>query len=351
MSAKKVSPKKAVPVKKAPAKAPAKKAVPVKKAAPAKKVVAKKKPVEIKSSAKKTKTPVAAVKKSVPMKKAAPAKKADVAKSVPSKKKETVKEVLKVSTAKKTPTKKPLKEEEKSSKKIKKVSSNKSAVSPKPSKADTKKLDKKVAEKKSSAKKEKKIVETVVSEEQVEKKEKATKPGKKDNVNNVPEVALAKLLPAGKKPSKVVLFFEIDEQEDRLNKKKVSAEMKGLEKPTAAMRRKASLAEETPEELYQRVIQELEEKNQSFYREAATQVCTKCCVNIVSPEFRVDKDLGYCEDCAMLLGLGFTKEARKVDYQMGLMGGDSLDEDRDEDIDEKAPSIEELEDEDFDIDE
>ena len=75
--------------------------------------------------------------------------------------------------------------------------------------------------------------------------------------------------------------------------------MKGLEKPTAAMRRKASLAEETPEELYQRVIQELEEKNQSFYREA-TQVCTKCCVNIVSPEFRVDKDLGYCEDCAML---------------------------------------------------
>ena len=36
---------------------------------------------------------------------------------------------------------------------------------------------------------------------------------------------------------------------------------------------------------------------------------------------------------------------------MGLMGGDSLDEDRDEDIDEKAPSIEELEDEDFDIDE
>ncbi len=164
-------------------------------------------------------------------------------------------------------------------------------------------------------------------------------------------MALAKLLPAGKKPSKVVLFFEIDEQEDRLNKKKVSAEMKGLEKPTAAMRRKASLAEETPEELYQRVIQELEEKNQSFYREAATQVCTKCCVNIVSPEFRVDKDLGYCEDCAMLLGLGFTKEARKVDYQMGLMGGDSLDEDRDEDIDEKAPSIEELEDEDFDIDE
>ena len=187
--------------------------------------------------------------------------------------------------------------------------------------------------------------------EVIPKIEKPSKQGKKGSTEEIPEIPSAKLLVSGKKPSKVAFFLEIDEQEDRLNKKKVSAEMKGLEKPTAAMRRKASLAEETPEELYQRVIQELEEKNQSFYREAATQVCTKCCVNIVSPEFRVDKDLGYCEECALLLGLGFTKEARKVDYQMGLMGGDSLDEDQEDDIKEKAPSIDELEDEDFDLEE
>ena len=39
-----------------------------------------------------------------------------------------------------------------------------------------------------------------------------------------------------------------------------------------------------------------------------------------------------------------------IPFAFGLLGG-RPDEDRDEDIDEKAPSIEELEDEDFDIDE
>jgi len=316
-------------------KAPAKKAVPVKKAAPAKKVVAKKKPVEIKSSAKKTKAPIVAVKKAVPVKKTASAKKEKVVNKVPLKEKE----VLKPSPAKKVPAKKTSKEETKSAKEL---NSNKKKIS---TKTDSKKASA------ASAKAE------VISKEDVsvalpdEKNEKPSKQGKKGSKEEIPEIPSAKLLVSGKKPSKVAFFLEIDEQEDRLNKKKVSAEMKGLEKPTAAMRRKASLAEETPEELYQRVIQELEEKNQSFYREAATQVCTKCCVNIVSPEFRVDKDLGYCEECALLLGLGFTKEARKVDYQMGLMGGDSLDEDQEDDIEEKAPSIDELEDEDFDLEE
>ena len=296
----------------------------MKKAAPAKKVVAKKKPVEIKSSAKKTKAPIVAVKKAVPVKKTASAKKEKVVNKVPLKEKE----VLKPSPAKKVPAKKTSKEETKSAKEL---NSNKKKIS---TKTDSKKASA------ASAK-----------AEVIPKIEKPSKQGKKGSKEEIPEIPSAKLLVSGKKPLKVAFFLEIDEQEDRLNKKKVSAEMKGLEKPTAAMRRKASLAEETPEELYQRVIQELEEKNQSFYREAATQVCTKCCVNIVSPEFRVDKDLGYCEECALLLGLGFTKEARKVDYQMGLMGGDSLDEDQEDDIEEKAPSIDEIEDEDFDLEE
>jgi len=158
----------------------------------------------------------------------------------------------------------------------------------------------------------------------------------------------AVLLGGGKKLTKVPFFIEVDEQEDRVNKKKVSSELKGVEKPTLPMRRKASLLEESPEELYERVVQELEDENQSLYKEASSQLCTKCCINFVSPEYRVDKDLGYCEDCAEILGLGHTKEARKLDYQMGLLGGDSLDEDQD-DLEEKAPTPEDLEDEDLEI--
>ena len=123
------------------------------------------------------------------------------------------------------------------------------------------------------------------------------------------------------------MFVEVKEDEDKTNQKKVSSELKQLErKPTSAIRHKISLAEETQEELTERILKELEEQNLAFTREAATQMCTRCNRNLVSPEFWVDKHLGYCEECAMILKLGQSKEARKVDYQMGAMGGDSLDE-------------------------
>ena len=79
-------------------------------------------------------------------------------------------------------------------------------------------------------------------------------------------------------------------------------------------------------------MKELEEQNLAFTREAATQMCTRCNRNLVSPEFWVDKHLGYCEECAMILKLGQSKEARKVEYTLGSMGGDSLDEADDEDF-------------------
>ena len=86
------------------------------------------------------------------------------------------------------------------------------------------------------------------------------------------------------------------------------------------------IAEETQEELTERLLKELEEQNLAFTREAASQICTRCNKNVVSPEFWVDKHLGYCEECAAILKLGQSKEARKVEYQLGAMGGDSLDE-------------------------
>jgi hypothetical protein len=125
-------------------------------------------------------------------------------------------------------------------------------------------------------------------------------------------------------------FFEVIEAEERNNKKKYSADMKLPEKPTICVRNRSSLVEETPEELIERLAQELEEENFGMMREFGSQMCTKCGVQVVSMEFRVDKDLGYCEECADILRLGQSKEARKSDYQMSLKKRDPLAADADE---------------------
>jgi len=177
----------------------------------------------------------------------------------------------------------------------------------------------------------------------VEKKE----PPKEKDLN----LDEAVLLIGGKKLLKTSFFAEVDDAEERANKKKYSAEAKGPEKPTAYSRRKSSLVEETPEELIERLAMELEEENLGILREAEMQVCTKCGLNPVSPEFRVDKDLGYCDECAEILHLGQTKEARKVDYQMSLMrkdaiGGSSDGDEDAEDLEMDDDEVEDLEDED-----
>ena len=145
-------------------------------------------------------------------------------------------------------------------------------------------------------------------------------------------VPFAVLLQGGKKLSKTIMFTEVNEEAERVNQKKVSSDAKLERKPTMAIRHKLSLAEETQEELTERILKELEEQNAAFTREAATQMCTRCNRNLVSPEFWVDKHLGYCEECAAILKLGQSKEARKVEYTLGSMGGDSLDEADDEDF-------------------
>ena len=282
------APAKATPAKKPaakPAPAPAKKAAPAKSApAPAKKPVAKKEAPAKKEPAKAVKAAPAPAKKSAAKpveapKKSAPAKKVEpaVVAKAPAAAKKPV-EVAKEKEAEKKVVKEPVKEAEK-------------VVAKAPEKVEV-----------------------------VEKVEVKKAPVKS-------EYPYAVLLEGGKKPCKFIMFVEIDEQEERANKKKVTSEMKNLEKkPTSAIRHKISLAEETQEELTERILKELEEQNAAFTREAATQICTRCNKNLVSPEFWVDKHLGYCEECAAILHLGQSKEARKVEYQLGAMGGDSLDE-------------------------
>lgn len=180
-----------------------------------------------------------------------------------------------------------------------------------------------------------KVVEKVEKHEKVEIKE--------------VKVAETSILLKTYKLVRTPFFFEVIEAEDRNNKKKYSSDAKVPEKPTICVRNRSSLVEETPEELIERLAQELEEENFGMMREFGSQLCTKCGVAHVSMEFRVDKDLGYCEECAEILRLGQSKEARKSDYQMSLQRRDPLATDEEGETEEGGTvddeELEELEEE------
>ena len=342
MSSKKVASKDSKS-KKAPAKAAAKSA-----AKPAAKAAAKapvKKPAEkpAKKVAPAAKKPAPAPAKKAPAK-AKPAPKAESKKSV-------TKDAPKTSTAKKAPAAKSVATEKKVSKSSAKPVAAKTVekVATKPKAAE--KVEKAAPAAKKSApapvkapvKEEKKVapVETPkVKEESAAVASVAADDKGEVKKKNAPDYAYAVLLQGVKRLSKTIMFVKVDESEDRSNKKKMSSDVKNLDmKPTSPIRHKASLAEETQEELTERILKGLEEQNRLFEREAATQMCTRCNRNLVSPEFWVDKHLGFCEECAAILKLGQSKEARKVEYQLGAMDGDSLDEEDDDIIGPDADDL------------
>ena len=342
MSSKKVASKDSKS-KKAPAKAAAKSA-----AKPAAKAAAKapaKKPAEkpAKKVAPAAKKPAPAPAKKAPAK-AKPAPKAESKKSV-------TKDAPKTSTAKKAPAAKSVATEKKVSKSSAKPVAAKTVekVATKPKTAE--KVEKAAPAAKKSApapvkapvKEEKKVapVETPkVKEESAAVASVAADDKGEVKKKNAPDYAYAVLLQGVKRLAKTIMFVKVDESEDRSNKKKMSSDVKNLDmKPTSPIRHKASLAEETQEELTERILKELEEQNRLFEREAATQMCTRCNRNLVSPEVWVDKHLGFCEECAAILKLGQSKEARKVEYQLGAMDGDSLDEEDDDIIGPDADDL------------
>ena len=342
MSSKKVASKDSKS-KKAPAKAPAKSA-----AKPAAKAAAKapaKKPAEkpAKKAAPAANKPAPAPVKKAPAKSAAkPAPKAEAKKPV-------TKEPPKASNAKKAPAAKPVAAEKKVAKSTAKPVAAKPVekVAAKPKAAEKAEMAAPAAKKsapapvKAPVKEEKKVapVEPKVQEEPAAAPVVAEDKGDVKK-KNAPDYAYAVLLQGVKRLSKTIMFVKVDESEDRSNKKKMSSDVKNLDmKPTSPIRHKASLAEETQEELTERILKELEEQNRLFEREAATQMCTRCNRNLVSPEFWVDKHLGFCEECAAILKLGQSKEARKVEYQLGAMDGDSLDEEDDDIIGPDADDL------------
>lgn len=352
------SAKKPAAAVKAPAKNAAPKASESKKAAPVAKVAAKSAKTEPKKAAPAPKVAAKAPAKSAPAKvaesksasaakpakasaKAAPAK-ATESKSAPAAKpaKASAKAApAKATESKAAPAAKPAKVSAKAAPaKAPKAEPKKDDASSKSAKAaEAKAADAKAAPKTAEAK----TAEAPAAKSKTPATSEPAKPAGKVEVKAEPKNNGSILMEGVKKLSKTIMFIEIDEQEDRTNKKKMSSEMKSLEmKPTSAIRHKASLAEETQEELTERILKELEEQNRAFEREAASQMCTRCNRNLVSPEFWVDKHLGYCEECAMILKLGQSKEARKVEYQLGGMG-DSLDE---EDDDIMGPDADDLKD-------
>lgn len=41
--------------------------------------------------------------------------------------------------------------------------------------------------------------------------------------------------------------------------------------------------------------------------------CTKCGIREIDSKYMVDRDTGYCKECAELLHLGTSREAQKID--------------------------------------
>jgi hypothetical protein len=90
------------------------------------------------------------------------------------------------------------------------------------------------------------------------------------------------------------------------------------EKPTVCSRPKINGVLDS-KNLVELLSQQLEFENRTYFEGCGGQVCVKCNINNVDQKFYVDKSLGYCTDCAMLLGLGQSKEGVFSDAQMELM--------------------------------
>jgi len=103
-----------------------------------------------------------------------------------------------------------------------------------------------------------------------------------------------------------------------LKKDDASGRQKLPEKPTACSRPKVNGALDS-KNLVELLSQQLEFENRTYFEGCEGQICTKCNVNNVDQKYYVDKSLGYCTDCAMLLGLGQSKEGVFSDAQMELM--------------------------------
>jgi hypothetical protein len=139
----------------------------------------------------------------------------------------------------------------------------------------------------------------------------------------VGSTTVADLLSA-RKASRGSVFSEINEAEERANKKKYS-EIKPVETLTRSLRGAERRGEESQEEMEARINRLLMEEDRSNADPNKEQICTKCNLFPVTPMFVIDRNLGYCDECATLLRLGETKEAKTFEFGIGNNGEDEDD--------------------------
>jgi hypothetical protein len=169
------------------------------------------------------------------------------------------------------------------------------------------------------------VVAPVVKPEKAEKAEKVAKvkPEKLTKAEKAAKAAAAAapaeifpaLDPSVKRPAKP-FFLEVKPGVERVIKRgDKSAASPVLD---IQARRKGPAAEESSEELAERIERELQ--SQSFLKRnrMRPQLCTKCGINAVAPRFTIDRELGYCDPCAEILHLGETKEARRMEFNLAL---------------------------------
>lgn len=123
-------------------------------------------------------------------------------------------------------------------------------------------------------------------------------------------------VPVSKKTTKSSFIYEINEAEERLNKKKYT-EIKPAETLTRAIRSSDRRGEESQEEMEARIARLLQEDDRANYDPDHVQYCTKCGIFPVAEMYVIDRNLGFCDDCAMLLRLGETKEAKTFEFGLG----------------------------------
>jgi hypothetical protein len=124
------------------------------------------------------------------------------------------------------------------------------------------------------------------------------------------------LIVPGVKFIKVPFFQDIGDDKDKQRKRGALSKMP--EKPTASSRPKIGNMLDT-KNLVELLSQQLEFENKMFFEGCEGQICVKCNLSNVDSKFYVDKSLGYCTECAALLGLGQSKEGVFSDAQMELM--------------------------------
>jgi hypothetical protein len=124
------------------------------------------------------------------------------------------------------------------------------------------------------------------------------------------------LIVPGVKFMKIPFFLDIGDDKDKQRKR--GALSKILEKPTVSSRPKIGNMLDT-KNLVELLSQQLEFENKMYFEGCEGQICVKCNINNVDSKFYVDKSLGYCAECAALLGLGQSKEGVFSDAQMELM--------------------------------